>query len=197
MKHLLTLRDVTKKQLLDMINLSLKIKKHPKKYQNKLKNKNLLMIFEKPSLRTRISFEVAMTQMGGHAIYYSIQNSPLGKGKESDVYRGLTPSEKQVVVKFHRLGQTSFRKVKQLRSFLKKRRHISWLYASRLSAKREFEALTKINDLNLNVNVPKPLGQNRHVIVMSILQGEEINRFEFLNDPDTIFNEIVKQYILI
>jgi ornithine carbamoyltransferase len=40
------------------------------------------MIFEKPSLRTRVSFEVGMTQLGGHAIYYNVATSPMGK-KES------------------------------------------------------------------------------------------------------------------
>lgn len=39
----------------------------------------LLMLFEKPSLRTRVSFETGMTQMGGHAIFYSVADSPLGK----------------------------------------------------------------------------------------------------------------------
>ena len=37
------------------------------------------MLFEKPSLRTRVSFETGMTQMGGHAIFYSTADSPLGK----------------------------------------------------------------------------------------------------------------------
>ena len=40
------------------------------------------MLFEKPSLRTRVSFETGMTQLGGHAIFYSVKDSPLGK-KES------------------------------------------------------------------------------------------------------------------
>jgi len=41
--------------------------------------KTLLMLFEKPSLRTRVSFETGMTQMGGHAIYYDIGSSPMGQ----------------------------------------------------------------------------------------------------------------------
>jgi ornithine carbamoyltransferase len=43
----------------------------------------MLLMFEKPSLRTRISFEVAMNQMGGNAIYYDLLGSPLNKGKET------------------------------------------------------------------------------------------------------------------
>lgn len=82
MKHLLTLKDLTKKQILDIINLAQKVKKSPKKYSTKLKGKTLLMIFAKPSLRTNLSFNVGIYQLGGQAIFYSIQNSTLGR-KES------------------------------------------------------------------------------------------------------------------
>ena len=83
MKDLISLQNVTEKDILDIINLAQKIKKSPSKYRIKLKNKVLLGIFEKPSLRTRLSFEVAMYQLGGHTIFYDLSNSPLGKGKES------------------------------------------------------------------------------------------------------------------
>ena len=73
-----------------LLDLALEIKSlmssNPDEYRKSwgvsLEGKTLLMLFEKPSLRTRVSFEVGMTQLGGHAIFYSIKDSPLGK-KES------------------------------------------------------------------------------------------------------------------
>src|SRR3989344_6071008 len=81
--NLLSIHDLSNKDILSIISLAEKIKKQPSKYNSKLKNKVLLDIFEKPSLRTRLSFEVAMYQLGGHTIFYDLSNSPLGKGKES------------------------------------------------------------------------------------------------------------------
>ncbi len=78
-KHLLSLANLSSKDALFVINLAKKIKQNPKKFKHALKDKTLLMIFEKPSLRTRVSFEVGMTQLGGHAIYYDVSTSPLGK----------------------------------------------------------------------------------------------------------------------
>jgi len=82
MKSLLSLMGVNKETIEKLIQNSIKIKKHPEKYFGILKNKTMLMIFEKPSLRTRVSFEVGMTQLGGHAIYMDTKDSPLGE-KES------------------------------------------------------------------------------------------------------------------
>lgn len=81
-KHLISLKNYSEIEILDIISLAQKIKKQPKNYSTKLKGKTLLMLFAKPSLRTRLSFEIAMLQLGGHAIFYDIANSPLGK-KES------------------------------------------------------------------------------------------------------------------
>ncbi len=83
MKHLLSLEEVSGKEILSLIDLAIKIKKNPRKFEKRLHNKVLLMLFEKPSLRTRLSFEVAMLQLGVHAIYYDLTTSPLEKGKEN------------------------------------------------------------------------------------------------------------------
>ena len=117
---------------------------------------------------------------------------PMGRGKESDVYRCLTKKGDQVALKLHRLGQTSFRNIRKYRSYIEERTHTSWLYISRLSAKREFEGLKRVAKLKLRT--PTPIAQNRHAIVMSIIQGEEISKFDELNDPDIHFNEIIREY---
>ena len=81
-RSLISLKDLSKEEILAIINLASKIKKYPSRYSNKLKGQSLLMMFAKPSLRTHLSFEVAMYQLGGHPIYYSMSDSVLGK-KES------------------------------------------------------------------------------------------------------------------
>jgi len=67
--HLLALKDWTPKQIEEVIDNSIAIKKNPEKYRAALRDKSLAMIFQKTSTRTRVSFEVAMTQLGGHALY--------------------------------------------------------------------------------------------------------------------------------
>ena len=83
MRHLLTLEDWTPAQIAEAVTLARTLKAHPDKYADTLRRKTLCMIFEKPSLRTRLSFEAGMNQMGGHAIYYDTSTSPFGGGKES------------------------------------------------------------------------------------------------------------------
>ena len=67
--HLLTLKDWSSKEVGEMIDSSLEIKRNPEEYQLAFEGKSLAMIFQKTSTRTRLSFEIAMTQLGGHAIY--------------------------------------------------------------------------------------------------------------------------------
>jgi len=67
--NLLTLKDWQSKEIKEMIARSLEIKRNPEEYQFALEGKSLAMIFQKTSTRTRLSFEVAMTQLGGHSIY--------------------------------------------------------------------------------------------------------------------------------
>lgn len=82
-RHFLADTDLKQKEIFYLIDKAGEIKKNPEKFSSALAGKTLLMIFAKPSLRTRVSFETGMTQLGGHAIYYDISTSPLVTGKET------------------------------------------------------------------------------------------------------------------
>jgi ornithine carbamoyltransferase len=83
MLHLISLNDWPSALIQEVLDLAAEVKKNPGDFLNVMRRKTLLMIFEKPSLRTRVSFETGMSQLGGHAIFYDTSISPLGAGKES------------------------------------------------------------------------------------------------------------------
>jgi ornithine carbamoyltransferase len=70
--------DLSRDEIIEVLTNAKKMKADPHSYSQTLSGKTLLMLFEKASLRTRVSFETGMTQMGGHAIFYSVGDSPLG-----------------------------------------------------------------------------------------------------------------------
>ena len=67
--HLENFKELSGEQLSAFIDLGIEVKCNPDKYRKALDAKSLALIFQKTSTRTRISFEVAMTQLGGHALY--------------------------------------------------------------------------------------------------------------------------------
>ena len=68
-RDFISLKDLSLKEINEIFSLTDKIKRNPKKFSSFLKGKSLGLIFEKPSLRTRVSFEVAIYQLGGDSIY--------------------------------------------------------------------------------------------------------------------------------
>ena len=82
-KDLLTLAELSPKEFVQLIDLSIKLKNELKNGSSKplLKNKTLSMIFQKPSTRTRVSFETGMFQLGGHAINLSSNDMQLSRGE--------------------------------------------------------------------------------------------------------------------
>lgn len=67
--HLMNFKELSSQQLTTLVDLGIEVKRNPKKYATALEEKSLAMIFQKTSTRTRVSFEVAMTQLGGHALF--------------------------------------------------------------------------------------------------------------------------------
>ena len=82
-KDFLTFDEISKNELTKIIDLAIKLKRDQKKNKSKplLKNKTLAMIFQKPSTRTRVSFEVGMYQMGGYAVNLSSNDMQLSRGE--------------------------------------------------------------------------------------------------------------------
>ncbi|MGR6727448.1 ornithine carbamoyltransferase [Campylobacter jejuni] len=78
MKHFLTLRDFSKDEILSLVNHASELKKEPKKL---LQDKTLAMIFEKNSTRTRMAFELAITELGGKALFLSSNDLQLSRGE--------------------------------------------------------------------------------------------------------------------
>lgn len=80
-KDFLCLADWTKEELEKMLDLADSVKANPHHYTEALKGKTLGMIFQKSSTRTRVSFEVGMFELGGHALFLSGRDIQLGRGE--------------------------------------------------------------------------------------------------------------------
>ena len=88
--HLLSLKSWSSKKIEKLVDSSLDIKGSPEDYKFVLEDKSLAMIFQKTSTRTRLSFEVAMTQMGGHAIYMDWRSTNLILADLGDETRSIS-----------------------------------------------------------------------------------------------------------
>ena len=117
----------------------------------------------------------------------------IGVGKESDVYlvaghfpvieqNGVKDSsleenysndeesiEQTFVLKIQRLGRTSFRTVKSNRDYIGRRKHISWMYMSRLAAQKEWSFMKALYAHDFPI--PRPVDWNRHCVVMEWVEG--------------------------
>lgn len=80
-RHLLSLMDLTPEEVRHLIDHGRAIKADPERYRTTLAGKTLGMVFQKSSTRTRISFEVGMYQLGGHALFLGGNDLQLGRGE--------------------------------------------------------------------------------------------------------------------
>jgi len=127
----------------------------------------------------------------------SALGSKIGVGKESDIYEGLAPGDKRVIVKVHRVGRISFRQTARVRTYMEKKEFMSWVEQSFEAAEREFIALNEL--LKTEALVPKPIGRNRHIVVIEYINGilllklkEAMNPLEML---ENIIETLRKAYV--
>lgn len=77
-KNLISIKDLSGGEIKSIFDLTKKVKKNPTFYNTTLAGKTIALIFQKPSIRTRVSFEVGMTQLGGHTVYLDESHIKIG-----------------------------------------------------------------------------------------------------------------------
>lgn len=119
--------------------------------------------------------------------------SVIGVGKESTVLK-IQKDNNLFALKIHKEGETSFKHVKRVREHLNNKHHFSWIYASRLSAEREYDIMKKLYSI---IKLPKPIDQNRHTLIMELIDGTLLYKTTLLNPIyylELIIFEIKKLY---
>lgn len=90
MIDLLTIKDLTDKEILELLDLAEDVKKNPNKFSSALNGKSIALLFQKTSTRTRISFENGMYQLGGNAIYIDWRTTNLHLGALKDEIKSIS-----------------------------------------------------------------------------------------------------------
>ncbi|MFB6185813.1 MAG: ornithine carbamoyltransferase, partial [Halobacteriaceae archaeon] len=81
MNNLIDIAELSRREIEDLFELTDRMKAQPGDYSNALENATLVMLFAKPSTRTRLSFETGITQLGGHGIFFEMEASQLQRGE--------------------------------------------------------------------------------------------------------------------
>jgi len=126
------------------------------------------------------------------SVVYSVGNQ-IGVGKESDIFVCASETGKQLVLKIHRLGRISFRTVKANRDYLRNRSSASWMYMSRLAALKEYEFMKALR--REGFPVPEPVGQNRHTVIMGLVDAFPMRQISKVGDPASLYAELLAQIV--
>ncbi|RZC62651.1 hypothetical protein C5167_024391 [Papaver somniferum] len=98
------------------------------------------------------------------------------------MYEVATEDGTILAMKMHRLGRVSFRAVKAKRDYLQHRSSYNWLYLSRLAALKEFAFMKALEENGFPV--PNAVDCNRHCVIMGLVQGYSLTKFDFSIDDD-------------
>ncbi|ARM75973.1 RIO1 family regulatory kinase/ATPase [Acidianus manzaensis] len=109
----------------------------------------------------------------------------IGEGKESNVYYGYDFDDNVIVVKFHRVGKSSYKNIRKLREYTEKK---SWISITMDNAKKEYQALKCLNE-NYAL-VPKLFGYSFNAIVMEYIEGTSLAKSK-LSNPKKVLDNIL------
>ena len=88
--HLINFKELSGQELNALVDLGIEVKHNPKKYRKAFEGKSAALIFQKTSTRTRVAFEVAMTQLGGHGLFIDWRTTNFTLADISDEVRYLS-----------------------------------------------------------------------------------------------------------
>ncbi len=104
-RDLLTLQDLNREEILGLLKLSAELKKDRGMFRGRLAGRSVAMIFEKPSTRTRVSLDVAISELGGNPIYLRFDELQLGRGETiADTARVLSRYVDLITARVRRHG---------------------------------------------------------------------------------------------
>lgn len=132
---------------------------------------------------------LALKALASRDVVHSVGNQ-IGMGKESDIYIVADQDCNQYAMKLHRLGRTSFRKVKEKRDYLKHRNNASWLYLARIAAAKEFAFMKILHEHD--IPVPAPVDFNRHCVIMEVMDAHPLNQVADLKHPENVYSECME-----
>jgi RIO kinase 2 len=114
----------------------------------------------------------------------------VGMGKESDVFDVQSDSGEMSVVKFYRIGRTSFRSTRKSRTYVNASSQHQWLSINIGAAQKEAEGLTRA--IRAGVNVPRFIARDRHAVLMSKIDGIMLNNLRNIDveDPGLLLNHV-------
>lgn len=201
-KHFLSITDLSAKEIWQVLLLAKKLKKEAKVRQP-LKGKSLVMLFEKPSLRTKLSFDLAFTQLGGHSVYFGPNEVGLGKREAvSDVAKVISSMADLIVARvfshktLEKLAQNSKVPVINALSDLEHPCQILADFLTILEAKRKLEGLNLAyvgdgannvaNSLNLGCKI---LGIKFKCASPKGYGGTQISPEEAVKDADIVYTD--------
>jgi len=155
-----------------------------------VKNKLLVYDNNRNGSGYRLSYPgydyLALKALSARDVVYSVGNQ-IGVGKESDIYIVADEEGVQYAMKLHRLGRTSFRKIKEKRDYHKHRNNASWLYLSRIAAAKEFAFMKVLYDNGYPV--PRPVDFNRHCVIMELVDAFPLYHVNELKNPGQIYSD--------
>jgi RIO kinase 2 len=120
----------------------------------------------------------------------------IGMGKESDVFEVINDSGKESILKFYRIGRTSFRSTRKNRAYMNPQNQHQWLEINIGAAQMEGQGLKKAEAAG--VTVPEFIARDRHAVLMSEIDGPMLYRVrrEDVRNPRTLLKKILQNLLI-